>query len=81
MTTSTMSRVSRFIRHLKRVWADLDYAQRRLFEINTGIEVTRRESPRISTEELEALYAYQPPEEAPSPTRGDSPPPGLRLRS
>jgi hypothetical protein len=32
----------RSIRRLARVWADLDYAQRRLFEIQTGIPVNDR---------------------------------------
>lgn len=32
----------RAIRRLARVWADMDYAQRRLFEIQTGIPVTDR---------------------------------------
>ena len=30
------------IRRLARVWADIDYAQRRLFEIRTGARVTDR---------------------------------------
>jgi hypothetical protein len=32
----------RSIRRLTRVWADMDYAQRRLFEIQTGIRVIDR---------------------------------------
>jgi len=32
----------RAIRRLARVWADMDYAQRRLFEIQTGINLTGR---------------------------------------
>jgi hypothetical protein len=32
----------RSIRRLARVWADMDYAQRRLFEVQTGIRVTGR---------------------------------------
>ncbi len=30
----------RSIRRLARAWADVDYAQRRLFEIQTGIPLT-----------------------------------------
>ena len=30
------------IRRLARVWSDIDYAQRRLFEIRTGVRVTDR---------------------------------------
>jgi len=32
----------RAIRRIARAWADMDYAQRRLFEIRTGVPVTRR---------------------------------------
>ena len=39
---------------VRRVWAELDYAQRRLFEIRTGVPVLAR-SRQI--DELEALYA------------------------
>jgi hypothetical protein len=32
----------RAVRRLARVWADMDYAQRRLYEIQTGIRMTDR---------------------------------------
>ena len=32
----------RSIRRVARMWAEMDYAQRRLFEIQTGIRVTGR---------------------------------------
>lgn len=34
----------RAIRRLTRMWADMDYAQRRLFEIQTGISAADRRS-------------------------------------
>jgi hypothetical protein len=37
MTRQTIG--PRSIRRLARVWADMDYAQRRLFEIQTGVRV------------------------------------------
>jgi hypothetical protein len=33
---------SRTIRRVIRAWADIDYAQRRLFEIRTGVPVSRQ---------------------------------------
>jgi hypothetical protein len=38
----------RAIRRLARAWADMDYAQRRLFEIQTGIPATNRPRNRTS---------------------------------
>jgi len=40
MTRQTLG--SRAIRRVARAWAEMDYAQRRLFEIQTGISVTDR---------------------------------------
>jgi hypothetical protein len=40
MTRQTIAR--RSFRSLVRVWAEADYAQRRLFEIQTGIRMTDR---------------------------------------
>ncbi len=47
------------IRSFKNVWNELDYAQRRLLEIRTGVPVTgTRRSRRSSTvQDLDALYA------------------------
>jgi hypothetical protein len=59
MTNATGSRVSQIISRIGQVWAELDYAQRRLFEIRTGIPARDGDRPRISrsVEELERLYA------------------------
>jgi hypothetical protein len=59
MTTATASKTKRAFRRLKRLWAELDYAQRRTFEIQTGVPVGGGERPRISrsVDELERLYA------------------------
>jgi hypothetical protein len=48
------------IRWLRHEWAEIDYTQRRLFEIRTGVVVsTNARSPQQQSliEELEALYA------------------------
>jgi hypothetical protein len=55
-----MSTVARAIVQAKRVWEELDYAQRRLLEIRTGIpfgEDDKRARRRAEIDELEALYA------------------------
>jgi hypothetical protein len=36
-------RISRFVRRIREVWAELDYAQRRLLEIRTGLPLGARE--------------------------------------
>ena len=48
MTTISQSRASRIIRRVTQIWDELDHAQRRLLEIQTGVpELTRRERRRI----------------------------------
>jgi hypothetical protein len=57
MATKTKTGIGESV---KRVWAELDYAQRRLFEIRTGVPVTspaEREHPATTVEELDSLYA------------------------
>jgi hypothetical protein len=48
----------RAVKRAKEIWSDMDYAQRRAFEIRTGIPVIERRA-RIarSADELERLYA------------------------
>jgi hypothetical protein len=44
----------------KRIWNELDYAQRRSFELRTGVPLVKPEERRRlrgSAEELEELYA------------------------
>ena len=59
MATATASKSTRAIRRLKRVWAELDYAQRRSFELQTGVPIGARRRAQISrsVDELERLYA------------------------
>ncbi len=59
MTTTSASRTGRVIGRAKKLWAELDYAQRRVLEIRTGVplstpEERRRSRRRIS--QLEYLY-------------------------
>ncbi len=59
--TTTKSRAGRIVGRATQIWAELDYAQRRLLEIRTGIpQLTRQERPTAgSVSELEALYALE----------------------
>ena len=68
------SRASHTIRRIKRTWAEIDYAERRLLEIRTGIPMTptgERAQARVESHELELLLAREHPEEqlvsAPAP--------------
>ncbi len=63
MSISTTSRARRIINCVTQVWSELDYAQRRLLEIRTGVQLTRREPARIGTDELEALFELNSPRE------------------
>jgi BMFP domain-containing protein YqiC len=52
-------KIKRIIERVRSTWSELDYAQRRLFEIRTGIQLDARpKGPKIArrTDELEALY-------------------------
>ena len=60
MTVSWLTRASRSVRE---VWAELDYAQRRLLEIQTGVSLIKPEQ-RLwicsRVEQIEALFDYEP---------------------
>jgi len=57
--TFTTSRIKRTARRLQRIWSELDYAQRRSFEMRTGVPAGARRRATISrtVDELERLYA------------------------
>ena len=59
MLKATADQTKRRIRRLRTVWAELNYAQRRSFEIQTGVPVHPAKAARISRaiDELERLYA------------------------
>ena len=59
MLKATASQIKRLARRFRQVWSELDYAQRRAFEIRTGVPVRPTQGPRISRtiEELERLLA------------------------
>ena len=64
------SRASHTIRRIKQNWAEMDYAQRRMFEIRTGIPVTpegTRVQARAESHELEVLFAREHPAEESTP--------------
>ena len=57
MRTTTKPRVSRIIGWLRDTWAEFDYAQRRMIELNMATPTLRLPPRRSSIDELEALYA------------------------
>ena len=60
MATATKSGVRKATKRVKRVWAEMDYAQRRLFEIRTGVPAVDRDQPTpTSVDDLEALYELE----------------------
>lgn len=78
MRTATESRISHAIGRVKEIWDELDYAQRRLLEIRTGLpfgtgreladtlgKPPERSSTASRVDELERLYALESPELSP----------------
>ncbi|MDQ6820267.1 MAG: hypothetical protein M3076_08015 [Actinomycetota bacterium] len=60
MRSATQRRTSRMIGAIRETWAEYDYAQRRLLEINMGISLPpRRRSERV--EELEVADGSEDP--------------------
>lgn len=59
MLTSATSKTGRVVKRLKALWGELDYAQRRSFELQTGVSAGSGRRRRISrsVDELERLYA------------------------
>jgi hypothetical protein len=57
MRQETPSLGRRTVDFLKDTWAELDYAQHRLLEIQTGMPIERKAQAEI--DELEALYALE----------------------
>jgi hypothetical protein len=60
-TTSQFSGRARALRNRSRdrarvIWSELDYAQQRMFEIQTGLPPR---SPRHEVADLERMYAYR----------------------
>ncbi|HWE09982.1 MAG TPA: hypothetical protein VG325_11540 [Solirubrobacteraceae bacterium] len=55
---SVPSRVHNLVTRARRTWSELDYAQRRLFEIRTGLEVSGSHPRRRrgGIEELERMF-------------------------
>jgi len=54
--------MTRVITSVKRIWDELDYAQRRSFELKTGVPVVKpgqRRRRRGTVDELDALDAFE----------------------
>jgi hypothetical protein len=58
MATATKTGIRHTIERVKRAWTEMDYAQRRLFEIRTGVAVRQagKRTERATVDELESLY-------------------------
>jgi hypothetical protein len=63
MRTTTGSPLIRTISQVKEIWAEFDYAQRRLLEVQLGVPMRRARPSSIaaSIDELEALYRLEDP--------------------
>jgi hypothetical protein len=57
MATATGMRQA--IKRIKRAWAEMDYAQRRLFEIRSGIPVSSPKRAAGTPEEVQAWHALE----------------------
>jgi hypothetical protein len=59
MTPAIKSLIVRAIRQVKQTWTEVDYAQRRLLEIQTGRQFVSSPRPNIArtVDELESLFA------------------------
>jgi hypothetical protein len=57
MKTGLKSVVSRVVRWIRETWAELDYAQHRMIELQLGTPPLRGPPAPSELEELERLYA------------------------
>jgi hypothetical protein len=55
MAITSTTTIRHTIDRVKQAWTEMDHAQRRLFEIRTGIPTTGH-AGRATLDELEALY-------------------------
>jgi hypothetical protein len=60
--TKAKFRARRIMTWLRDTWAEMDYAQRRLVELRTGIPALGIARERADIDELEAVYALPPRE-------------------
>ena len=63
MKLVTQRRDGRIVERIRGIWSELEYAQRRMLEIQTGVPFDDPRRRRIvrRVEDLEALYAYDDP--------------------
>lgn len=57
MRTATKAYVRRIITWLRETWAEMDYAQRRMIELQMGIPSPRMPADRSNIDTLEATYS------------------------
>jgi hypothetical protein len=57
MRTKLTSIASKIIPWLRETWAEMDYAQRRMIELRTGVPLLRMPPAHTEIDQLEAIYA------------------------
>lgn len=57
MQTNTKDRARRIITWLRETWAEMNYAQRRMTELQMGIPSLRMPAHRSDIDKLEAIYS------------------------
>lgn len=63
MSSTTAHSTRTFISRVRRAWGEMDYAQRRSFEVRTGVPLTVRGEDavmRAKINELERLFSFEP---------------------
>lgn len=66
---SSPSHISHVIGRIRAAWTDMDYAHRRLFEIQTGIPVDEVQSRRAARRQIRELEAHDAAEDLPPVAR------------
>ena len=61
-------------RRIREIWAELDYAQRRLLEIRTGVPLTARSIRAAEIADLETAFARDRPSPTAPTTAAPRPP-------
>ncbi len=77
MKTKNPSHIGQVLARIRSTWSEMSYAQRRLFEIRTGVavdDVQRRRNARREIKELEALNSAGQPWLADESWLGDESP-------
>ena len=60
MQSKTGARARRIISWLRETWAEMEYAQRRMIELNMVVPPPRVSADHSGVDELEAIYSLPP---------------------